>query len=325
MGKAPASMFYPADWVCDTAPLSLAARGAWIDLLCAMWRANPKGQLTHTLEEFARIVRATEEETERVILEIVRLGIADLESLLGDVLGQSESLLGDVLGHDRVTLRDTKVTLINRRMSRQSDARRIATKRQQKYRISLKEKGCDARVTPMSDAPVDAKVTVPSSFSSSLPLPPHSANEGITTDFCAETKTDSSPAPLPAVAILTFPCDGKRKTWDLTEAQLAEWKELFPSLDLLAECRNALAWVRADPSRKKTANGMAKFLVGWFGRSQNKGHANGNGNGKHKPDESFRDKGALRGTPEQEAAERLLISQVLGGADDEEGFGCPDE
>jgi len=157
---------------------------------------------------------------------------------------------------------------------------------------------------------------------------PHSSEkEEANNSFCAETEKAPSAEPDDSPILLAFPCDGgkqsKDKTWNLTEAQLAEWKELFPSLDLLAECRKALAWVKADPARHKTAKGMKKFLVGWFGRAQDNGHANGNG--KQKTRESFRDRGILRGTPEQEAAERRLIAQVLGGApDEEEGFGWPE-
>lgn len=77
------------------------------------------------------------------------------------------------------------------------------------------------------------------------------------------------PVPNGEPAVLTFPCDGKPNAWLLTESQLSEWGSLFPTLDLLAECRSALAWVLADTTRRKTARGMAKFLVGWFGRAQN--------------------------------------------------------
>lgn len=74
---------------------------------------------------------------------------------------------------------------------------------------------------------------------------------------------------------LEFPTIGKGgPTWCLTEAQLAEWTELFPGLDLRAESRHALAWVKADPGRRKTAGrGMEKFLTGWFTRSVNSGRA----------------------------------------------------
>ena len=68
-------------------------------------------------------------------------------------------------------------------------------------------------------------------------------------------------------AILTYPCQGKVTTWALTYAQVEAWAELYPSTDVQGECRKALAWVEANTSRRKTANGMAKFLVGWLNRA----------------------------------------------------------
>jgi len=54
---------------------------------------------------------------------------------------------------------------------------------------------------------------------------------------------------------------------DLPEAQVAEWKSLYPSLDIPAEARKALAWLQANPGRQKTIGGMPRFLVQWFNRS----------------------------------------------------------
>lgn len=86
-----------------------------------------------------------------------------------------------------------------------------------------------------------------------------------------ESHNDSEPK-----ALLTFPIDGiGGPTWLLSEAQVAEWATLFPSLDVMAECRHSLAWVRAKPSRRKTARGMPAFLVGWLTRSNDRGRSNG--------------------------------------------------
>jgi hypothetical protein len=52
---------------------------------------------------------------------------------------------------------------------------------------------------------------------------------------------------------------------------VAEWAALFPSLDILEQCRHALAWTLAKPERRKTARGMPAALVAWFGRSQDRG------------------------------------------------------
>lgn len=76
----------------------------------------------------------------------------------------------------------------------------------------------------------------------------------------AEPLRDSPPSPT----VLTFPCRGNPPTWDLTEATLAELRELFPSLDVLAQARLALAWAKANPGKRKTAKGSHAFLTRWL-------------------------------------------------------------
>lgn len=71
--------------------------------------------------------------------------------------------------------------------------------------------------------------------------------------------------------LLEFPCDGEPRAWQLRRSKVLEWSECYPALDILAECRRALQWIRDDPSRRKTARGMTKFLGGWLGKSQNQG------------------------------------------------------
>jgi hypothetical protein len=77
--------------------------------------------------------------------------------------------------------------------------------------------------------------------------------------------------PSPEPAILTFPAVGKVKAWDLTEPQIAKWRTLYPNLDVLAECRKALAWCDSHPQKRKTARGMPGFLVSWFSRAVDRG------------------------------------------------------
>lgn len=69
-------------------------------------------------------------------------------------------------------------------------------------------------------------------------------------------------------SVLTFPCNGKQKTWRLTQSAVDEWTGLYPGLDVLAECRKALAYVKAN--QPKTARGMPAFLVAWFNRINDK-------------------------------------------------------
>ena len=74
--------------------------------------------------------------------------------------------------------------------------------------------------------------------------------------------------------VLTFPIVGLgSKTWGLMATRVEEWQQAFPGVDIEAEARKALAWVNADLGRRKTGQGMARFLVGWFARSVNQGTA----------------------------------------------------
>ena len=87
-------------------------------------------------------------------------------------------------------------------------------------------------------------------------------------------------------AILTYPCRGKdggigdldgSQIWALTQSQADTWTELYRSTDVLGECRRALAWVEANPTKRKTPSGMPKFMVGWLNRADTQAGANTQG------------------------------------------------
>lgn len=71
--------------------------------------------------------------------------------------------------------------------------------------------------------------------------------------------------------VARFPCVGRETTWPLLDSQVQEWAELYPNLDVLDECRKALAWIQANQGHRKTAKGMPRFLVGWLNRSVERG------------------------------------------------------
>lgn len=62
------------------------------------------------------------------------------------------------------------------------------------------------------------------------------------------------------------------ETWEwvnLTPDIRQAWSQDYPAIDIDDELRKARAWVRADPTRKKT--NWQKFLANWFSRAQDKG------------------------------------------------------
>ena len=87
-----------------------------------------------------------------------------------------------------------------------------------------------------------------------------------------------------ALPLLAFPIVGPEgPVWTLSEHQGCEWVSLFPGVDVLAECRKAIAWVQAHPERRKTARGMLRFLVGWLSRATDRGGTAGTGRGARSP------------------------------------------
>lgn len=93
-------------------------------------------------------------------------------------------------------------------------------------------------------------------------------------DSCSEpSKETASEQP-----VMVFPCVGKGPAeWPLYSGKLAEYGEAYPGVDVQSECRRALQWIRDNPSKRKTFNGMPRFLNSWIEREQNSGKPSGNG------------------------------------------------
>ena len=96
-----------------------------------------------------------------------------------------------------------------------------------------------------------------------------------TVDLGPRTVDRTQTAPKPKAseptpdAVLSYPCRFMPRCtlWPLTAGQADAWTVLYPSTDVLGECRKALAWIDANASQRKTARGMPKFLVGWLNRA----------------------------------------------------------
>lgn len=83
--------------------------------------------------------------------------------------------------------------------------------------------------------------------------------------LCAEPAKPASAPP-----VMTFPVIGSSTDWPLTTTKVAEWQDIFP-FDIVPECKLARQWLIENPTRRKTATGMAKYLLAWLARRQNRG------------------------------------------------------
>lgn len=129
MGKLPAFQFYPGDWIQDTRPISLSAKGAWIDLLCAMWHSQTRGRLSLPMIGYARLLGASVEQTEVVIAELIDMQICDNE-----------------------TGCNGNVTLVNRRMEREEKQRIQGRCRVKRFRNADEKRTCNDDVTHASSS-----------------------------------------------------------------------------------------------------------------------------------------------------------------------------
>lgn len=112
------------------------------------------------------------------------------------------------------------------------------------------------------------KETAGCAFPSSNPLILQSSNPN---GSSPETGKPSS-GPPPEKSLLTFPCDGKPREWHYCQSYEDELVEAYPSLDVRAEIRKSLQWVRAKPGNRKTASGMKQFIVNWLNKATNSGN-----------------------------------------------------
>lgn len=82
---------------------------------------------------------------------------------------------------------------------------------------------------------------------------------------CAEpVKTDSTP---PVVSLIL----NDKSFFDVTNEDVARWKELYPAVDVMQELRKMAGWCESNPSKRKTRRGIKAFITSWLGRTQDQG------------------------------------------------------
>jgi uncharacterized protein YdaU (DUF1376 family) len=96
----------------------------------------------------------------------------------------------------------------------------------------------------------------------------------------------TSPEPAKAAPVASSPMAIELPTvsgepFPVTEADVDEWREAFPAVDVRQQLAAMRSWLVANPTRRKTKRGMRKFVVSWLDRRQNEGgsppRANGTG------------------------------------------------
>jgi len=130
MGKNPAFQFYPNDWARDLEEHPLEIEGAWIRICCKLWWSETRGELTKTITQWARILRADISDTERILNYIENEKIGNVKRGC-----------------------NADVTLTCRRMIRDENIRELTRLRVARHRerdeCNADVQKCNAPVTPM--------------------------------------------------------------------------------------------------------------------------------------------------------------------------------
>lgn len=85
-----------------------------------------------------------------------------------------------------------------------------------------------------------------------------------TGDSSAEPGTVSAP---PVISIIL----NDKTYFDVTNADLVKWTELYPAVDVMQELRKMSGWCDSNPTKRKTRRGVRSFITSWLAKEQDRG------------------------------------------------------
>ena len=80
---------------------------------------------------------------------------------------------------------------------------------------------------------------------------------------------DSTELPSAPPVLTLLLNDGSE--YEIREQDIAEWQETFPNVDVMQQLRSMKLWCRDNPKKRKTKNGIRRFVTNWLDREQNRG------------------------------------------------------
>lgn len=288
--KQPSFQFYPGDWVQDTRCLSLAAKGAWIDLLCAMHRSQTRGVLALPIVGYARLIGATVEQTEAVITELTDMRICDREYHDGAVVLINRRMVREERQRDlwRQQKRDQRSAAVSAEHDAQGSDQDLV-REMSAHDSTLREQRKALKTQPVAECPPNVRSNVRamsaqcppvSSSSSSLliqetanavsfsapesgaPKPPPSGNQHWPKEDLWILDLISDPKLLPLSAQIT----DRLKDHEWWERTAEACNGLDPQF-LRRELAKMANWLTDNPQRRPTARGIRRFVANWLIRA----------------------------------------------------------
>lgn len=87
----------------------------------------------------------------------------------------------------------------------------------------------------------------------------------------SEIEKENNSTELPsAPSVLTMTLnDGSE--YPITQADADEWQTAFPNVDVMQQLMAMKLWCKDNPKKRKTKNGIRRFVTNWLDREQNRG------------------------------------------------------
>lgn len=98
----------------------------------------------------------------------------------------------------------------------------------------------------------------------------------ISADASCSEPIVSEPEDPPVIEILT---NKKNELARITHSQYDRWVETYPAVDVWQTLLRIKSWAEANPAKRKTNKGMARFIDSWLAREQDKPRVNPGGSG----------------------------------------------
>lgn len=99
------------------------------------------------------------------------------------------------------------------------------------------------------------------------------ATSTATSRFAINDDSSEPDKPGTEPAVVTIPLIKKQGEYGVTQAQIDEWQDTYPAIDVLHTLKHIRQWNLANPSKRKTAKGIVRHIIGWLERDQNNGGA----------------------------------------------------
>jgi hypothetical protein len=123
---------------------------------------------------------------------------------------------------------------------------------------------------PANPAPVEPETENPAP-AQPAPVNPHLINNDLQQYPEEAVSNDQSNAPSTcSPPVITMPLNTGME-YPITVAQVMEWSELFPAVDVMQQLRAMRAWLLSNPKKRKTKSGIARFITSWLSRDQDRG------------------------------------------------------